>query len=187
MTRLILVKHSTPAIIESVPAREWRLSEAGRIRAGQLAGWLRLRQPHMIISSLEPKAQETAEILARQLGLDHRSVSGLHEHDRRNSPYYSTDEFQELIREFFERPTELVFGKETAGQSLARFSTAVNHVLKTFTERTIAIVTHGTVIALFVAQLTGQDGYSLWRELGLPSFVTLDLQSRKLLETVNLP
>lgn len=187
MTRLILVKHSTPAINASVPAREWTLSAEGQARARRLAGLLSQHQPEVIVSSVEPKAQETAEILANTFGLTYQVVADLHEHNRSNVPYYSNEEFQELIRTLFESPDVLVFGQETARQALTRFSTAVNAVLSAHPQKTTVIVTHGTVLALFVAQLTGVDGHTLWGDLGLPSFVILDLPAKALLETVNLP
>ncbi len=38
----------------------------------------------------------------------------------------------------------------------------------------VIIVSHGTVISLFVAAHAGTDGLALWKALGLPSFVVLD-------------
>ena len=186
MKPLILVKHSSPEIIENVPAREWTLSQEGRERSHRLAELLRPYQPEVIICSFEPKAQETASILGEELGLTVHAVEGLHEHDRSSSPYYSSEEFHKLMQEFFERPQVLVFGKETADESLARFRGAVERILKSYEDKSIIIVAHGTVISLFVSWLSGCDGYCLWRDLGLPSFVLLDLQSRALMKIENL-
>lgn len=186
MKPLILVKHSLPQIVETMPAREWILSEIGRARAGKLGEILRTYRPEFIASSTESKAEETASILAAILGMQFHVVEGLHEHDRSSSPYYSPAEFQELIQKFFAQPEVRVFGNETAGQSLARFRDAVEAILNGHKDHVVVIVSHGTVISLFVSWLTGCDGYALWRELGLPSFVVLDLPSRTLLKTENL-
>jgi hypothetical protein len=35
--------------------------------------------------------------------------------------------------------------------------------------------THGTMISLLVANKCGVDGFGLWKQLGLPSFVVVDL------------
>ena len=183
---LILVKHSLPEIIEDVPAREWHLSEAGRVRACELAGRLILYQPEVIVSSVEPKARETASILAENVGLEFQIVDGLHEHDRSQSPYYSKTEFQNLVREFFAKPAALIFGSETANEALVRFRQAVDVVLSFHHDKNVVVVAHGTVISLYVSWLTGCDGYDLWKELGLPSFVVFDIQSKTLIETVNL-
>ncbi|HEU0291385.1 MAG TPA: histidine phosphatase family protein [Anaerolineales bacterium] len=187
MKPLILVKHSLPEIVEAIPAREWTLSEKGRQRARKLAELLIPYQPGAIACSVEPKARETAAILADNLGLAMQLVQGLHEHDRRASPYHSREDFQKLVQEFFEKPNMLVFGSETAAQSLARFREAVGSVLKSFEDKIIVIVAHGTVISLFVSWLTGCDGYTLWQKLGLPSFVLIDMESRELVKIENLP
>lgn len=183
---LILVKHSLPEILEDIPAQAWHLSDTGRALAGKLVGALMKWQPEIVVSSIEPKARETAEIIASKLGLEFHVVDGLREHDRSQSPYYSKVEFQNLVREFFEKPSELIFGNETASAVLERFYRAVDVVLNSYSDKNTIIVAHGTVISLYVSWLTGCDGFNLWRELGLPSFVVLDIQSRTLHEIVNL-
>ncbi|MCC6301027.1 MAG: histidine phosphatase family protein [Anaerolineales bacterium] len=186
MKPLILVKHSAPEIVKNIPAREWKLSALGQGHARELAGLLKRHAPEAIVSSAEPKARETAAILAEELGTDYRVVSNLHEHERARAPFYSHAEFQNLMNELFSAPDKLVFGEETARAALTRFDKAVELVLSAQEEKTIIIVSHGTVISLFVAQLTGLDGYALWQKLGLPSFVALDVQSKSLLDIVNL-
>lgn len=183
---LILVKHSLPENLKDVPAREWHLSETGQGLAHVLAGKLLIYQPEIIVSSMEPKARETAAILADDLGLEFHEIKDLHEHDRSGVPYHEKAIFQNFVRELFDKPDELVFGNETANAALARFRHAVEHVLSLYTDKTITIVAHGTVISLFVSWLTGCNGYSLWQELGLPSFVVLDIQSKILIKTENL-
>ena len=113
-------------------------------------------------------------------------VDGLHEHDRSNTQYLSTDKFKSAVREFFENPETLVFGNETANQCHARFDQAVRSVLDLSEDKTIVIVAHGTVISLFVSRLTGISDLILWNELGLPSFVVIDMQSAKMIERENI-
>jgi len=183
---LILVKHSLPEILKVVPAHEWHLSEEGRERAQELAEKLIRYQPEIIVSSVEPKARETASILAENLGLEFREAEDLHEHDRSGELYHSKDKFQNLVRELFDKPNELIFGNETANEALARFRQAVDIVLNSYNGNPIVLVAHGTVISLYVSWLTGCDGYTLWNELGLPSFAVLDIQSKILLTIENL-
>jgi broad specificity phosphatase PhoE len=174
---LILVKHSLPEIEENLPAHKWKLSVEGRVRTHQLAERLAHYQPEIIVSSEEPKAKETAEILARKHQLELHVVDGLHEHDRSNERYLSKPEFQASIQEFLQKPNRLVFGKETANQTHARFYRSVHSVLQAYPDKTIAIVAHGTVISLFVSRITGISDLLLWNELGLPSFVVIDMES----------
>jgi len=183
---LILVKHSLPEIVESLPARKWKLSEIGRERARKLADPLRSYHPDVIISSVESKAIETAEIVAEKLVLAVYVVEGLHEHDRGNVAFLSKDDFQKAVQEFFSKPTELVFGNETANQSYERFNRAILAVLNSYQEKTIIVVAHGTVISLFVSRLTGVHDFLLWNELGLPSFLIIDLQANTLVKKENI-
>ena len=183
---LILVKHSLPEIVEGLPAREWKLSDVGRIRAQELAERLSEFQPEIIVSSAEPKAKETAEIIARNHKLELHIVDDLHEHDRIKTLYLSRDEFQAAIHGFFEEPDVLVFGSETANEAYTRFYQAVHRVLDSNRNKIIAIVAHGTVISLFVSRLTGISDFLLWKELGLPSFVVIDIESNKLVTRENI-
>jgi broad specificity phosphatase PhoE len=183
---LILVKHSVPEIEENRPANAWKLSAEGQIRAQRLAEELKSYEPEAILSSHEPKAQETAAILARQLRLDLQTVPDLHEHDRSNMPFLSHDLFQVSIREFFQKPDKLVFGSETANQAHGRFYRAIHSILSAHTGKTIVIVTHGTVISLFVSRLTGSSDLEIWSKLGLPSFVAIDLHSSTLIVRSNI-
>ena len=183
---LILVKHSLPTIVENVPAQEWKLSDEGRARAQQLAARLSQYQPEVIVSSVEPKAKETAEIIARKHNLVLQIVEGLHEHDRSQVAYLPKDELQAAVSEFFEKPDMLVFGSETADECHARFEQAVQSVLSNYADKNIVIVSHGTVISLFASRLTGTSDLLLWNELGLPSFLVIDVQAAALIERENI-
>jgi len=48
------------------------------------------------------------------------------------------------------------------------------------------VVSHGTVISLFVSRLTGQPGFGIWSGLGLPCFIVLDMQSKDLIAVENI-
>jgi broad specificity phosphatase PhoE len=184
--QLIFVRHSIPEIRKDLPARKWQLSEEGRRRANRLAERLLHHQPEIVFTSAEPKAMETAEILAARFQLSVRVMDHLYEHQRILIPYLSEQEFEAAVREFFEKPDMLVFGSETADQAHERFSSSVDSILSENDNSKIAIVSHGTVISLFVSRLTGQPGFELWSQLGLPSHIVLDMQSKKLVALENI-
>jgi broad specificity phosphatase PhoE len=178
---LVLVKHAQPDIVEAAPAREWRLSAQGRVHAGYLAEELARFEPEVIVSSDEPKALETAEIIARKYDLDLQVVEALREHDRSNVPFLPHEAFQRSVQDFFQNADQLVFGRETANQAYTRFYRGVHSILTDHPDKTIVAVAHGTVIALFVARLTGHSDFDLWRMLGLPSYIAIDLESSTLI------
>lgn len=183
---LILVKHSVPQIEKDRPANTWTLSEEGKSRALRLVEELREFSPEVIVSSDESKAKETAEIVATRFQLELQVRPDLYEHDRSNVPFLSHDVFQASIREFFQKPNELVFGRETANQAYTRVYRAIHSILNEHTNKTVVIVTHGTVISLFVSRLTGSSATELWNQLGLPSLVAMDLQSSTLIVRSNI-
>ncbi len=173
MPVLVLVKHSLPEIDPAVPSREWPLSEEGRARSRTLAQKLGRYDLDMIVSSNEPKAVETASISARGLNVPVEVVEGLHEHERSNVGFLEKDHFEQSIGRFYSRPAELVFGEETADAAYDRFSKAVHGVSDRFSQATLALVTHGTVLSLFVSRISGLKPFATWKQLGLPSFIVL--------------
>ena len=173
-TRLILIKHALPEVVPGKPPSSWLLSEAGKKSCRPLAERLRGYGPQVVVTSTEPKANETGLRMSSVLGLPFESAPDLHETKRETVDYYSmADEWHARVSEFFSRPDELVLGEETANQATARFTNAVDAVLERNPERTVAIVCHGTVISLYAASLTGIDPFPLWERLGMPSFVVM--------------
>lgn len=149
-----------------------------------LAENLRPHEPESVVSSEEPKAVETAEILSERLGIGSVAHPGLHEHDRTDVPFLGDDEFYRTARTFFQNPGEPVWGDETADQARERFEGAVQNVLDERGEAVTAVVAHGTVISLLVARHNEVDAYGFWRELGLPSFCILSAPGFELQEVV---
>jgi broad specificity phosphatase PhoE len=172
---LILIKHSLPEIIETVPAREWTLSKDGQIRCMALAEILEKYSPDVIVSSLEPKAAETGRIISQKLKRPLRSLADLHEHDRSDVGLLAREQFESNVQKFFNDPDELTFGNETANQARERFVKAILSLEKEFPDKNIAVVAHGTVITLFVEKYAGLEPFSFWNSLALPSFVVFSL------------
>jgi broad specificity phosphatase PhoE len=170
---LIFIRHSIPEIVPELPANQWRLSPEGRQRCLPLADNLASRQPELIFSSFEPKAVETAQIVAEQLGLPTAPYSGLHEHERRSVSYTTKSEFEAAVARLFAQPDELVFGEETANQVLGRFSQAVETLRAQHPDKRLAIVSHGTVISLFVDQTCQIEAFDFWKRLGMPALVAI--------------
>ena len=180
MSKLVLVRHSKPEVDPTQPAQEWRLGETGRRRAKLLAGRLDSFAPTVIWSSKETKAIETAGVIAGAFQVPVRVTHGLEEHHRRGTPYFSTQlQFEGAIKRFFAKPDQLVLGAETADQALKRFTGAINQAIALGGPHTI-VVTHGTVMALYVASKCGVSPMAFWKRLGLPSFVVIQLPKMKI-------
>ncbi len=183
---LILVRHSLPEIQKDHPAREWKLSSNGRLRARLLSERISAYPVDVVFSSVEPKAVETAQIIAAAWDAELHVVEGLQEHDRSNIPYLTRPTFESAVQEFFNQPDTLVFGRETANQAYERFSGAISALLADYKDRDLVIVAHGTVISLFVSRLTGTSAFVFWEKLGMPSFVVIDIDTARLITVENL-
>lgn len=184
MRKLILIKHAAPLVVPGTPPEKWKLSDPGRASCEPLAEAVRPYAPAVIVASEEPKAKETAAILAQRLGVPAETAAALHEHDRSNVPHMRSGEFISHVELFFRRPTERVLGRESAVQASDRFESALQAVLEAHREGNVAIVSHGTVIALFAAEHSDRYAFELWREMGLPSLVVFELPGFKLSELV---
>ena len=180
-SRLVLIKHSLPEMQIQMESRFWHLSQEGRKRCAPLADKLRRFDLARIVSSNEPKAIETAEILAAELSRSHIVRPDLQENDRTGLGFVGADAYRETFRRFFAEPDMVVVGNETAEETRTRFTTAIEGVLDEFPDETLAIVTHGTVISLLVSEPNPEDRFRLWKRLGLPSYVVV---SRPALEIV---
>jgi 2,3-bisphosphoglycerate-dependent phosphoglycerate mutase len=163
---LLLVRHSVPEIEPTRPAEEWRLSEEGRARCGPLGAEVGAFAPQHLLSSPEPKALETAELIAPALGLEVTVERDLREHERRSLPFLPRTEFVRRMRELFAKPDEVVVGEESAEAARARFAAVVDSI-----GRPAVVVTHGTVIALYAAGSDPDGGFGFWRTLSLPDVV----------------
>lgn len=190
MRYLILVRHSLPEVVPTVPGRLWQLSAEGRVRCQLLAEQLSSYQPVSIVSSIEPKAAETAALLSAHLHIPHKMSEGLHEHERENVSYLDQEAWEQTMAAFFSRPDELVFGNETATQAFQRFNVAIQRVLQQYGKGNPVIVAHGTVISLFVARYTNLQVFHLWRSLDAPAFIVLsmpDISLAKIVARIDAP
>jgi broad specificity phosphatase PhoE len=184
MAKLFLIKHAAPVKDPNKPAHDWQLSDLGKDAAARLAELLADQKIDVIVTSDEPKARETGEILARILGCPIEQAADLHEHDRSNVPVMPTRDFISSMAQFFKEPDRLVLGRESASEAQKRFADALEHVLQSHEQKNIAVVSHGTVLALWVANQSGQDPFQLWRTMGLPSFVEIDWPGREVVRVV---
>src|SRR5688500_9579033 len=188
--RLVLVKHSHVDVVPGRAPRTWELSTEGRRRAAVLADRLAEFDVARVMSSIEPKAVETAEIVAQRLGVPAATAPGLHEQLRDTAPFLGDDDFAAAVAWLFDEPHKVIFGEESADAAADRFGAAVEALLvdgraaDTTVGRDQIVVAHGTVIALYVSRVAGIDPFPLWQSLGLPSYVVMSQGAPRQVEIV---
>ena len=167
---LILVRHGRPKIDPDMPPTTWPLCPEGRDAVERLAGRLAAFAPTRLVASPEPKALETAQVLAGKLGLDVEVDAGLHEHKRQHLSFGTEQEFRQRIAAVFAKPTEPVGGYETAHEAAERLAAA----LAKHQGAPLVAVTHGTVLSVYLGEKLGCDAHDLWRSLHMPDAFVLD-------------
>jgi broad specificity phosphatase PhoE len=175
--RLVLVKHAMPVLDPSRPAREWLLGEDGEAQARELADRLRAFAPLRLITSPEPKAVRTCEIVAGALGVPMREVDALREIDRRRLPLMSSEEHQRNNAGIFAHRDRPVLGTESARDALARFRRGVLAEVDALEAGNLVVVSHGTVISLLVAEYHDVDAFTIWKSLRCATFLAMPLHS----------
>ena len=119
MAKLILVKHAPPPrIVPRVVSHRWVLAEEECRRCDWLTDELTAQGVTRLYSSLEPKALETAALVAVKIGLAVEPGRDLHENDRTGMGFVGPDVLQRRLREFFAQPDRTVIGNETANGAL---------------------------------------------------------------------
>lgn len=192
MPELVLVRHSSSDHNPVQAAADWSLSAEGLRRCQPLAQHLAPYQAKRLYSSSMPKALQTARGVA--LELDDLPISEcrlLAEHSRQsNAPYGTFADFNARMKRLFAFPNALIFGDETANQAKDRFQRGIATILEnTSSAENLVVVSHGTVMVLFVAQYNPIDSYCFWKRLKMPAVIALnltDFRIRKVIEDAGI-
>ena len=173
-SRLVLVRHGKPEIEEGTPSTQWPLSQPGREAASSLATQLSDFKFQSITSSPELKAISTAEAIAQKLGLNVEIDDDLSEHKRHSTSFLPLEDFNAQIARLFESPwSELVFGDETANAALERFTRALDRQYVSSGSGDVLMVTHGTIMSIYVASRLSIDPLPFWRSLTTPTAIVI--------------
>lgn len=189
---LIFVRHSISKPNTDRSAHQWELTDEGRERCLKLAGQLWLHySPSRFYSSDEPKAIETANILRGSLDIHADPLqidTNFGETARKNAPFFADKaDFTQAIHQAMLNPDELIYGEETFSQALRRFSGAVENIAQTTSTKTTIIVTHGTILSLFIASKSQMDAFTVWQSLDMPAYAIFKLPEMRLAELVTNP
>jgi broad specificity phosphatase PhoE len=182
---LILIRHSISRQQPDVDSHEWELTEEGRVRCHTLAERLRVYQPTVIATSAEPKAVQTGAVLAETYGLEPEIITDLGEQRRATAPWLGSESaFREKIRLLLRQPDDLIYGEETGTAAADRMQAALDSLVARYAGQTLAAVSHGTIMALFLARVTELDPVAFWEQIDMPAYVVLRRPDYALIEAV---
>ncbi len=172
--RLYVVRHASPTIDEEKPPRAWQLSEQGRREAYELGHRVGLG-PVRIWTSDEPKAVETASIMASLSGGPTAVHAGLREVSFA-ARILPQAEFRERVGAYLDGTADPAF--EPYDEARHRVTRCLEEIMDV-EEGDIALVSHGRIITVLLgAILDRRLGSRLWARIGMPDFTVLDLERR---------
>jgi len=175
---LYLVRHAHTQQT-ALPVETWPLSEQGIQQAHKLAELPFWRDVHLICSSWEPKAIQTAQIVVEQHGLPIEPVFDLREL-RRTDAY--VPDYPAAVREALENPFKSFQGWEPAGEAQSRIMTAIERLLMLHEGETLAVVSHGLALTLYLAYLAGTPpSFDTWNTLPFACAIQVDPEERTVL------
>ncbi len=151
-TKLIFLRHAHTKKDPLLNAAKWALSEEGTEQAVLVSGMQIMDQVDVMYISEEQKTFLTIEPLAIKLNKKPQPLSFFNE-VKRGDKFLTKEEFE---GEKLKQLTNLdyhAFDGESGNEALERFKGGIETVTKANPNKTILIVTHGTVLNIYFADL----------------------------------
>ena len=151
-TKLIFLRHAHTKKDPLLNAAKWALSEEGTEQAVLVSGMQIMDQVDVMYVSEEQKTFLTIEPLSKKLDKDPQTISFFNE-VKRGDKFLTKEDFE---TEKFKQLSDLgyhAFDGESGNEALLRFKAGVEAVVKVNPNKTILIVTHGTVLNIYFADL----------------------------------
>jgi broad specificity phosphatase PhoE len=176
-----------PEVVPGVASTLWRLSESAREDCVLLAHALPANLGSPVLTSGQPKADETAAIVALRRGLQVRMEPRVRETDE--PPGWFEGDFRALVARYLEG--DVPPGWEPHAAVVTRFNAAVEDGVAALPEgQDLVIATHGRAPSLYLASLKPaivHHGRTLpfelvpfWRALTFPDAWRLDVEANTL-------
>jgi len=172
---VILIRHAMPQVTRGTSAPLWTLGESAREDCVLLAHALPKDVAPTVYTSPEPKAAETAAVIALRLGLQTTRDARLSEVDR---PPVWDEDYRSMVLRYLESGEQP--GWEPVASVRARFSAAVDEALAADPKGDVIVSNHGIALSLYAASITAIDLREFWRQLTFPDAWRLDLETKTL-------
>ena len=165
------VRHSMAVPDEGRHPTEWVLDSAGRALAAELADRLEVAPAvGVLVSSTEPKALGTAEVIGARWGAEVRPDDRLREAMR---PWVGPG-YRAVAHRYLRG--EEIDGWEPHGDVASRVAASVDEACDDAGDTPVVVVTHGLVLAVHLRRRLGPefDAESFWSCLAFPDAWALD-------------
>lgn len=151
-TTIIFLRHADTKKDPLVNAILWELSEKGERQAESIVKIEIMHLVSAIYSSHEEKAVLTSAPLAKYLGLEINRLAYFNE-VLRGDKFLSKEEFEHEKKRQLQDLNYSAFGGESGIEALNRFKQGVEVISQKHPQETILVVTHGTILNIYFADL----------------------------------
>lgn len=182
MTTIIFIRHAPTRIDKNIASKNWTLTEDGQRLCKILAQKIKQYPISQIYASSEKKAQLTGQYIAEALKLDNPIIKPNLQETESSKFYESQTEFREKVKIAMRHPHELHFGDETFYDAKSRFSAQVGNLAQQHLGETIAIVTHGRILSIYLGDIMQEAPEIIWERLQMPAFGVLSWENRAIIE-----
>jgi len=150
--KIIFLRHADTEKDSNIKTALWGLSEEGKRQAEKAANLPVMQDVDLIYVSEEKKTVLTAEPLVKKLGKKTKAL-GFFDEVKRGDKFLTKEKFEvEKIKQLTNLDYH-AFGGESGKEALARFKQGIDLVSKKNVDKTILIVTHGTILNIYFADL----------------------------------
>lgn len=182
MTTIIFIRHAPTTINKDIPAKNWSLTANSRVLCTILAQKIKHHNIKQIYTSSEKKAQLTGQYIADELELKNLTISPNIQETASSTFYETQAEFREKVKLAMQYPHELRFGTETFHDAKSRFSAQVENLAQQHLNQTIAIVTHGRILSMYLGDIMQEAPEIIWDRLQMPAFAVLSWEEKTIIE-----
>lgn len=170
MVRIIFIRHALPVVDHSRSSTEWVLSPDGLEDVKTCRQYLRNLSISLVYTSSQAKAKETANLLFEGQQVSFLEDNRLDEVIRPGPPLKDVEEFKAAVKMSFLNLGHSYFGWETNLSALGRFTSSIEDISEQHPSGVIAVVTHGTVLTLYLGFRggflgNGQALGEVWEEM----------------------
>ena len=166
MNTYIFLRHAETEKDPSRPAVEWDLTQDALEKLQSHIKDCVFKKVGVVITSTENKAIATAKPICELLNLPSKEIANFDE-VKRGTSYLSAEEFLAQKEKQLTRLDEVFDDAESARAALERFKQGIEILDRKYENQTILIVTHGTVLSLYFAEILGKldEVFARWNAL----------------------
>ncbi len=162
ITRIIFLRHADTKKDPNTNATLWELSDQGEKQAEEVSKNPIMDTVDTIYVSEELKTALTVQPIAQKLSKNIHGLSFFNEVKRGNK-FLNKEDFEAEKKHQLANLSYCAFNGESGLEALARFKKGVSEVVGQNEGKTILIVTHGTILNIYFADLLGAHSTLLER------------------------